>query len=185
MLAQAEEARFIAAQSRATTLLAVSGVLAGIGVAAVFRFANRTYLWPWNPLGLSVSAAALVAILLTVLAVGSLIWASAIALGVMRQEIKLKMHPTLLNRLIASQFPKMLVHGEEQTARTVIGLLSEHHFGGQKANGAVNRALRRCSIWMGIAVATGLSACVFALAVSSPSPAGTGAKNPKTFPRPR
>lgn len=185
MLAQGEEARFIAAQSRATTLLAVGGVLAGIGVTFAFRFANRSFPWPWHPVGLSVSAAALVAILLTALAVGSLIWASAIALGVMRQEIKLKMHPALLNRLIAKQFPKMLTNGEEQIARTVIGLLAEHHFGGQKANGAVNRALRRCSIWMGIAVATGLSACVFALAVSSPSPHGASAKSLGTSPGPR
>jgi hypothetical protein len=185
MLAQGEEARFIAAQSRATTLLAVGGVLAGIGVTVAFRFANRNFHWPWQPIGLSVSAAALIAIVLTALAVGSLVWASVIALGVMRQEIKLKMHPALLSEMVANQFPEMLDEDEDQTARLVIDLLAERHSGAQKANGAVNRALRRCGIWMGIAVATGLSACVFALAVSSPSLHGAGAKSPETSPRSR
>jgi hypothetical protein len=173
MLVQGEEARFVATQSRATTLLAVGGVLAGIGATIAFRFADRDFPWSWHPLGLTVSLAAVIAIVLTIVAVGSLIYASVIALGVMRQEIELETPPFLTNLLIATQFPDMVDDSEDQTARTVIGLLAELHSGALEANEAVNAALRRCGIWMGIAVATGLTAGVFALAASSPIHHGT------------
>jgi hypothetical protein len=185
MLVQGEEARFIATQSRATTLLAVGGVLAGIGATVTFHFAEGQFPWPWHPIGLNVSAAAVVAIALTVAAIGSLIWASAIALGVMRQEIKLETPPELANRLIAKQFPQMLGNDEDQTARVVIGLLADRHLGSQEANEAANGALRRCGIWMGLAVATGLTASVFALAVNSPSYQGTDARASESSPDPR
>jgi hypothetical protein len=122
-----------------------------------------------------------IAIVLTVVAVGSLIYASVIALGVMRQEIELETDPFLTNLLIATQFPGMVDDSEDQTARTVIGLLAELHSGALEANEAVNAALRRCGIWMGIAVATGLTAGVFALAASSPIHHGT--TSPPSKPR--
>jgi formate/nitrite transporter FocA (FNT family) len=95
MMVQGEEARFIATQSRATTLLAVGGVLAGIGATVAFRFAERRHPWPCYPFGLTISIAATFAIVLTIVATASLIYASIIALGVMRQEIKHQMAPFL------------------------------------------------------------------------------------------
>jgi hypothetical protein len=167
MLVQGEEARFIATQSRATTLLAVGGVLAGIGATVSFRFAEREFPWPCHPFGTTISVAAVIAVILAVVAVGSLIYASVIALGVMRQEIKLKMRPTVVNRLIAVQFPKLLEDDQDQAARIVLGLLADLHRGGQKANSALKEALWRCGVWLGVAVATGLTLGVFALAVGS------------------
>jgi hypothetical protein len=168
MMVQGEEARFVATQSRATTLLAVGGVLAGIAATVAFRFAERHYPWPSHPFGVSISIAAAIIVVLTIVASASLIYASVIALGVMRQEIKVKSHPILLNQMIANQFPTMVDDGEGQTAQTVLGLLAELHQGGQKANAAINKALWRCGAWLGVAVVTGLSLSVFALAVGAP-----------------
>jgi hypothetical protein len=179
LLVQGEEARFTATQSHATTLLAVCGVLAGIGATVAFRFAGRSFPWTSHPLGITVSMAAVIAIALTVVAFGSLILASVIVLGVMRQEIELETPPASVNLMIATQFPEMVGDDEGETARSVINLLAQLHLGAQEANEAINRALRSCGIWMGLAVAAGLAVGVFALAVSSPSRHGTRTKTPE------
>lgn len=160
MMVQGEEARFSAAQSRATTLLGICGVLAGIGVTVALHFDDRHF----TPISVViVGALALVAVL-------SLASASVISLGAMRQEIELDMLPATATSLIAEQFPGMLEESEEQSAKTVLRLLAELHAGAQEANAAINFALWRCGILLGTAVSTGLILSAFILVASSPAP---------------
>jgi hypothetical protein len=160
LMVQGEEARFTATQSRATTLLGVCGVLAGIGVTIALHFDGRHF----TPVAAGTVCA------LTLIAIASLISASVIALGAMRQEIELDMHPATATSLIAEQFQGMLGEGEEQSAKTVLRLLAELHAGAQEANGAVNTALWRCGALLGTAVSTGLVLSAFILVASSPEP---------------
>jgi hypothetical protein len=160
MMVQGEEARFTATQSRATTLLAVCGVLAGIGATVALHFDGRHF----TPIAVMIVGA------LTLIAVTSLASASIIALGAMRQEIELNMHPMLVTALIAEQFPRLLGESEDQAAKTVLRLLAELHAGAQEANAAINVALWRCGVFLGTAVSTGLVLSAFILVASSPMP---------------
>jgi phage shock protein PspC (stress-responsive transcriptional regulator) len=167
LLVQSEETRFVAAQSRATTLLAVSGVLAGIGVTLASRFGDRHFPWPWHPFGVSLSLGAVIVVILTLFTAVALIWASAIALGAMQQEIELNFSPAFQNALIGEQFPEMLETAGNLSSRTVLGLLAELHQGAQRANREINQALWRCGVWLGLSVATGLLLSAFVLGATS------------------
>jgi hypothetical protein len=165
---RSEEERFAGAQSRATALLAVSGVIAGLGGTFAVQVDSRSFPWQVNAFGASVPVAPVIIITLGAICVVSLLWTGILALGAMEQSLDLNSDPSFLRSLIGEQFPGMLHGGTEQSSRAILSLLADQLEVAQEANRKTNDALRRSAIRLGISVAAGIALTVFILA--SPTP---------------
>lgn len=105
-LVQSEEARFSGARTRATTLLAVGGVIAGLGGNILAGLDGRQYPWPINVFGIEIPISLVLVCIFGAASIGLLIWS-----GIFAFAAKL----TPLGRYIFSGYPEQDA-GQAQTA---------------------------------------------------------------------
>jgi hypothetical protein len=162
MLVQTEEARFAASQSRATALLAVAGVIAGIGGGILTGIDGRNFH------SIRLGGAEIPIILVAVIVVGAisiiaLLSSAAIAIGALRKTPEPESKAKELTQILKTQFPSWLDKTAPESARFLLSLLTGQRERVRTANKQVNTALTRASRRLGIAVASGLALSVIVL----------------------
>jgi len=162
MLVQTEEARFAASQSRATALLAVTGVIAGIGGGILAGIDGRNFHT------ITLGGATIPIVLAAVIAVGAisiiaLLWAGAASIGALRKKPEAESKSRELTEILGSQFPSWLSKAPSESASLLLALLAGQLDRVRKANRQVNDALTQASRMLGIAVASGLILSVIVL----------------------
>jgi hypothetical protein len=168
MLVQSEQSRFASAQSRATTLLAITGVIAGLGITLAVGMEDRVFPWTVDLWGATVSLALAMLALFGAVSVAFLIMTGALALGAMQPQIGANSNPESLTATIGDQFPAMLEDSTVDSAETILGLLADQLEVVQASNAETERALGRSAICLGISIAAGVVLSSLTLAVSSP-----------------
>jgi len=160
-LVQTEEARFAAAQSRATTLLAVGGVIAGLGVGVLTGLDGRSFRLPIQIAGVEISIVLVLACVTGVVAIVSLLWFGTAAMGVLQE--KPDPQPQKLVPVVKRQFPGMLGQGAAESTRVLLPLLVHQLEVVQAATEKVDNGLRLSARLLGIAVVAGLVLAVLIL----------------------
>lgn len=160
---QAEEARFAASQSRATALLAVAGVIASLGGGVLTGLDGRHY-----DLSVRVNGAEIPVVLALVIAVGAvaivtLLWSGATAIGALREEPESESKSNILASLVKHQFPTWLSEATTQSSGLLLALLAGQRDAVREANTRVNDAIKRAARLLGVAVASGLLLSVILL----------------------
>jgi hypothetical protein len=162
MLVQTEEARFAASQSRATALLAVAGVIAGIGGGILTGIDGRDFH------SIELGGAEVPIVLAAVLVVGAisivaLLSSAAIAIGALRKTPEPESKAKELTQILKTQFPSWLDKTAPESAGFLLSLLTGQRERVRTANKQVNMALTQASRRLGIAVASGLILSVIVL----------------------
>ncbi len=173
-LVQTEEARFTSSQSRATALLAVAGVIAGLGGGILGGLDNRDYHLQVRIDGIEFSLILVAAVIFGAVAIVTLLWSGATALGVLRKEPEKESKAKELSEILKTQFPTMLDLAPADSARALLSLLSGQHGAIRKINKQTNEALKQAGRLLGIAVAFGLLLSVLVLF-------GTTARHQKVY----
>lgn len=171
MLVQIEEARFAAVQTKTTTLLAVVGVVAGIGGGLAAGLNGREY-----------PALVIVFMLLAgFLAVGMLLWSGAVALGALKKTPEPAPKSAQLTKTIRDGFTPLLDKEPEEAALALFPILAKQHSRVQKASEEVHGAFKQASRVLGLAVISGLvvAGLVVLCATSKPQEVQL-VKNPKS-----
>ena len=154
-LVQSEESRFSAAQTRVTALLAVTGVLGGIGGGILTGLDGRGYASV--RLGASnLPIVHLLVILFGLIAIGALLWAAATAIGALKEQPEPPSKSEELDQLVESAFPLVLSRTPTQAASFLIAFLGGQRKLLREASGEVDKAFERATRVLGIAVASGL-----------------------------
>jgi hypothetical protein len=161
MLVQAEEARFSSAQSRATTLLALAGVLATLGGAVLTGLDGRDYELVVNLFGVDVSLVLIAVCVAGALAIGALLRGTAIAIGALQK--KPDPRPDLLTTVVKDQFPTMLDQEPLDSSRFLLSLLTKRLELVQEAARDVTDAMRTAVRALAVAVVAGLVLSVIVL----------------------
>jgi hypothetical protein len=172
-LVQTEEARFAAVQTKTTTLLAVAGVLSGIGGGILASLNGRAY----SPFVLLLVA------LLGLIAAGALLWSGAVAIGALKKKPEPEPKSKQLTKVIRDRFPPLLDKDPQEAALAVLPMLAKQHGRVHKASEEVNEGFRQASRALAIAVGTGLMMSLLIVfgATSKPQEVQL-VKNPKSQP---
>jgi hypothetical protein len=157
-LVEAEEGRFVALQTQATTILAVIGVVASIGATFLAGFHGHRYEVVVHVLGLSISLVLIAAIVIGSIAIVGLLVAGVFAIGALRTDPDPARHG--LVAVVDAQFPGMLEDRPAQSAHVLLTLFAHQLAVRQKANARVREGLRLAITLLGLAVVSGLALAV-------------------------
>jgi hypothetical protein len=154
-LVQSEESRFSAAQARVSALLAVVGVLGGIGGSVLTGLDGRAYAG-LRLGGSSLPIVHLLVILFGLVAIGALLWSAATAIGALKEQPEPSSKSEELDQLVETAFPQVLATSSSQAAIFLISFLAGQRKLLREASGEVDEAFERATRVLGIAVASGL-----------------------------
>lgn len=160
-LVEIEDSRFASAQARVTALLAVNGVIGGIGGSFLAGLGGRDYSSP-----VLIAAGALGAI-----AIGMLIWSAFLAVASLKKEPEPERQSKRLANIIKHRLPSLVDQPPENAAHsTLLPLLAKQHELIHKASEEIHEAFERATRTLGIAVASGLVMAVV-IVLGAPSKA--------------
>jgi hypothetical protein len=184
-MAQSEEARLAAAQSRATALLAVAGVLAGLGSGLLARIDGRDYASAAIA-GSEIPLVQGLVIASGVIAISTLLWSAASVVGALRTAPEPESQAEELDRFLENDVKTMLAETPSQAAESVIAMLAEQRLLIRIAGKEVDEAFERAIRMLGIALLFGLLLATIVVLATSEKPrqvhlADGGAMQTKEF----
>jgi MFS family permease len=153
-LVQGERDRFLAMQSQAISLLALAGVVAGIGGAFLAGFIDHDFEWPVQLCGIHVPLALLAALALVLLTLGALGSSALRAIGVLQRRPD--PDAAELPAIVRDQFAEMGGGGAAAAPRILFKLLSEQLKRTQEVNEGIRSNLSGIASALGLAVFGGL-----------------------------
>jgi hypothetical protein len=153
---QIEESRFAAAQARATTLLAVAGVLAGIGAGVLSGLSGREYASTAIG-GNEIPFVYWSVRLLGGLAIGTLLWSAATALGALKKEPESRRKAEELDNYLNEEALLMLRESPAQAADSLLTLLGGQREHVHASTAKVDEGFKSAARFLGFAVASGLT----------------------------
>lgn len=168
-LTQIEEARFAATQARITTLLAVSGVLAGLGGGMLGGITGQSFVSSALS-GKDGVVVCLLVLLTGSISVGALVWSAATAIGALKVPPEEKSKAARLDRFLKSEVSSLIEDSPKQVARALVAQLAGQRDLVREATDKVDEAFKEATRLLGIAVASGLALSLVLLLAASDAP---------------